>query len=98
MRHLDQVSRAPSGTDDRTHGPLAKASQILGARSASVRGPDEGLLWEDTMTWKHGGQSAVESQAENPLANFAKPESLTDEGTGQNSRDAAGLKTGREGG
>ena len=31
MRHLDQASRTPSGTDDRIRGPLLKKSQMLGA-------------------------------------------------------------------
>ena len=71
---MDQASRAPLGSDERTRLSLTKTSQTLGAPSAR-RARDESA--------KTGMAATVEAQAQNSLADLTGAKPMTSEPTGR---------------
>ena len=81
MRHLDQASRAPLGTDERTRLSLTKTSQTLGAPSARGREDSDASAGRETRVRKKGRAAIVEAQAQNTLADLTGTKPLTAKAT-----------------
>ena len=80
MKHLDQASLDPLGTEERPRLSLVKTSQTPGAPSPSGRVASEtSPCWEEEERKQEGQRPFVETETQNPLAHFTGAEPVSTE-------------------